>query len=97
MAQIEERAARLEGIVEEHSQMFIDFRAAIGHLEQRMDSRFLAVDARFLALENRLTGMETRFDAKFDKLGTDMTTNFRWTVGILLTGFAAIVAALVTR
>jgi hypothetical protein len=88
---IEERLAFVEGRVVEHSQMFSDLREGmsslalrIDRLEERMDRRFEQVDARFLQVEARL-----------DLLGTEMSKNFRWLVGIQVTATITVIAALV--
>lgn len=100
----EERLAHLEGRVEEHSQMFIDFRGAIRQFEQRVDTRFAAVDARFAAIDARFDSLERRFDALgikveagFDGLRREMAGHFRWTVGVLVTGLVAVVAAVIAQ
>jgi hypothetical protein len=100
----EERLAQLEGRVGEHSQMFIDFRVTLRQFEQRVDTRFTAVDARFAAIDARFDSLERRFDALggkveagFDGLRREMTGQFRWTVGVLVTGLVAVVAAVIAQ
>ena len=107
----EERLAHLEGRVGEHSQMFIDFRVALRQFEQRVDARFVTVDARFAAVDARFDSLERRFDALehkceaiggkvetgLDGLRREMAGHFRWTVGVLVTGLVAVVAAVIAQ
>lgn len=104
MASIEERVAFVEGRLVEHSEMFSDLRAGlsslgqrIGHLEQRMDRRFEQVDARFAQIDARFAQIDARFlqvEARLDRLGGDLSKNFRWIVGIQITTLLTIVATL---
>jgi uncharacterized coiled-coil protein SlyX len=98
---IEKRVAHLEGQVSEQSHALPELRDAVRHLEQRMEARFDAFDqrmeARFAASEQRtdarLVGVERRIDSLEDKV----SRQFVWTVGVQVTTFVAIVAALLSR
>jgi uncharacterized coiled-coil protein SlyX len=98
---IEERVAFLEGRVGEHSRMIDGIRAALVSLEQRMDRRFEAVDRRFEAVDRRFDALEQRFTALEDKIDRRFATTdrqiarqFIWVVGVQVTTFAALVAAI---
>ena len=97
MARIEERVAFVEGRLVEHSEMFSDLRAGlssqgqrIDHLEQRIDRRFEQMDARFAQIDARFLQVE----ARLDRLGGDLSKNFRWIVGIQITTLLTVVATL---
>jgi uncharacterized coiled-coil protein SlyX len=99
---------RLEVRLDEHGLRFdqVDARfdrvdARLGRVEARLDR----VETRLDLLETRLSGVEARLDrmdnrldrteTQLDGLRTEMSMNFRWIVGIQLTTFMTIVAALV--
>jgi hypothetical protein len=97
VASIEERVAFVEGRLVEHSEIFSDLRAGlsslgqrIDHLEQRMDRRFAQMDARFAQIDARFLQVE----ARLDRLGGDLSKNFRWIVGIQITTLLTVVATL---
>jgi hypothetical protein len=97
VASIEERVAFVEGRLVEHSEIFSDQRAGlsslgqrIDHLEQRMDRRFAQMDARFAQIDARFLQVE----ARLDRLGGDLSKNFRWIVGIQITTLLTVVATL---
>jgi hypothetical protein len=97
VASIEERVAFVEGRLVEHSEMFSDLRAGlsslgqrIDHLEQRIDRRFEQMDARFAQIDARFLQVE----ARLDRLGGDLSKNFRWIVGIQITTLLTVVATL---
>ena len=93
LAQVEVRVEEQGGRLIEISQQVRDLDRKVdqrfGSLETRIDQRFTALDAKF---EGRFQRFETRFDAlgtkvegKIDGLRTEMTRQFRWTIGIMLT------------
>ena len=86
MASTEERLARVEEQVQEQLTGFAELREDIHRLEQRMDTRFAAVEQRFQYLEQR-------FDARFDTLNRHQMT----TLLAIISGFAAVLGALLTR
>jgi hypothetical protein len=91
--------------------MFIDFRGAVRQFEQRVDmrfagldarfaaidARFAAVDARFDTLERKVDALDQKFDVGFEGLRREMAGQFRWTVGVLVTGLVAVVAAVIAQ
>ena len=87
METIEERVAFLEGRVGEHSHMIDGIRAALVSLEQRMDRRFEALEQRFTALEDKI-------DRRFAAMDQQIARQFIWVVGVQVTTFAALVAAI---
>lgn len=97
MASIEERVAFVEGRLVEHSEMFSDLRDTMSRLEQRIDRRFEQVDARFAQMDARFAQIDARFlqvEARLDRLGGDLSKNFRWIVVIQITTLITVVATL---
>ena len=108
MPTIEERVAYLEGQVSEQSHALPELRDSVRlleqgmrHLEQRMEAKHASLEHR---IEARLDTFELRVDARFagvdrriDGLEDKMSRQFVWTVGVQVTTFVAIVAALLSR
>lgn len=90
MPTIEERVAFLEGQVSEQSHALLEVRDSVRHLEQRMEARFDSFEQR---IDARLAGVDRRIDGLEDKV----SRQFVWTVGVQVTTFVAIVAALLSR
>jgi hypothetical protein len=76
--------------VSELSHALVELRDTVRHLEQRMEARFDSFEQR---VDARLAGMDRRIDGIEDK----MSRQFVWTVGVQVTTFVAIVAALLSR
>ena len=83
MATLEERVAFLEGQVSEQSHALLEVRDTVRHLERRLEARF--------------DGLEQRVDTRFVALEDKVSRHFVWTVGVQVTTFVAIVAALLSR
>ena len=90
MPTIEERVAFLEGQVSEQSHVLLELRDSVRHLEQRMEARFDSFEQR---IDARLAGVDRRIDGLEDKV----SRQFVWTVGVQVTTFVAMVAALLSR
>ena len=90
MPSIEERVAYLEGQVSEQSHALLEVRDSVRHLEQRMEARFDSFEQR---VDARLASMDRRIDGLEDKV----SRQFVWTVGVQVTTFVGIVAALLSR
>jgi uncharacterized coiled-coil protein SlyX len=90
MQSLEERVAYLEGQVNEQSHALLEVRDTVRHLERRLESRFDAVEQR---IEARFTSMDHRVAALEDKV----SRQFVWLIGVQVTTFVAIVAALLSR
>ena len=68
-------------------------------LEARLDQRFAAIDQRFTLIDERFVGIVQRFttlDSGLDRIRSELAHQFHWTMGILVTGFASIAAALIS-
>lgn len=90
MPTIEERVAFLEGQVSEQSHALLEVRDTVRHIEHRIEARFDQFEQR---IDTRFAGVDRRIDSLEDK----MSRQFVWTVGVQVTTFVAIVAALLSR
>ena len=61
MATVEERLARLEAHVQEHTQLFVTMQAALVAFEHRMDLRFDGIERHFDAVDRRFETLDTKF------------------------------------
>jgi hypothetical protein len=90
MPTLEERVAYLEGRVRDHATAGHDLRASVTELREEMMRRFEQVDRRFDQIDRRFEQIDRRLehvDLRFDQIGRQ----FMWLVGILLTGFIAVI------
>jgi hypothetical protein len=104
---IEPRVKVVEERMADHQQRFEDVVQALRQFEGRVDRRFASVDARFGQIDVRfgqldagLAAINQRIDRQVAEIATlrrDMTTQFRWTAGLMLTGAVAIVAAVLSQ
>ena len=68
----------------------------LAHLE----GRIMEHSQMFVRIEDRLTGLDTRVDrleGQIHGLRRDLATQFRWTMGMLLTGFITIFTAVIAQ
>ena len=89
MATVEERLARLEARVEEHSQLFGTMRETLLAFEHRMDVRFDGIERRFDAVDRRFEAIDRRFET--------LDTKFVWLIGLYVTSVIAFAIAAFTR
>ena len=82
MATVEERLARLEARVEEHSQLFVTIRETLVAFEHRMDLRFDGIERRFDAVDRRFETLDTKFV---------------WLIGLYVTSVIAFAIAAFSR
>ena len=73
---MEERLARLEGVVEQ------------------MDRRLSSIEDRLSHLESRLEGLEFELSRVRVELSEKVDRSFRWTIGVMTTMWATIIAAM---
>ena len=90
MQSFEERVVHLEEQMSEQSHAVLEVRYSVRHLEHRLEVRFDALEQR---MDARLASTERRVDSLEDKV----SRQFIWTVGVQVTTFVAIVAALLSR
>lgn len=96
MATGEERLAKLEARVEEHSQLFVTMRETLVAFEHRMDVRFDGIDRRFDAVDRRFEAIDRRFEA-IDRRFETLDTKFVWLIGLYVTSVVAFAIAAFTR
>ena len=87
---VEERLTTVEHKVEENARRIDGLHEAIRDLGDRMERRFEAVDRRFDAIDRRFEAVDRRFEA----VERNMSSQFRWIVGIQMTTLIAIVGAI---
>ena len=110
MATVEERLARLEARVEEHSQLFGTMREALLAFEHRMDVRFDGIEKRFDSIDRRFDAVDRRFEAidrrfevidrrfeVIDRRFETLDTKFVWLIGLYVTSVIAFAIAAFTR
>ena len=101
MSSLDERVALLDGRIQEQAVSMADVRAtcaelrlSIRDLHQEMDRRFGEVraemDRRFERVDQRFDRVEQRFDRVDDRFDR-MEQRFAWLVGIVVTGFVAVI------
>ena len=110
MAEIEERVARLEGIMEEIrtrvGEIHLDIRELREGLRAVLD-RMAKSEDRMAKSEERIARMEgimeeirTRvgnMEARFEDLAREMRGNFRWLLGIMVTMWVTIILAVLLK
>ena len=96
MATVEERLARLEARVEEHSQLFGTMREALLAFEHRMDVRFDGIERRFDAVDRRFEAIDRRFEV-IDRRFETLDTKFVWLIGLYVTSVIAFAIAAFSR
>jgi archaellum component FlaC len=72
-----------------------------------IDARFESIDARFEQIDRRFEQIDRRFekiDVRLDRiderlydLRREISTQFRWTIGVMMTLVAGVVAAILSR
>ena len=81
--QFEPRVARMERVMDEHTQAIGGLREAVASLDQRVGR-----------LEERMDRGFERVDHRFDAIEEKMSRHFRWQTGILLSSLIAMMGTL---
>lgn len=81
--QFEPRVARVERVMDEHTQAIGGLREAVASLDQRVSR-----------LEERMDRGFERVDHRFDAIEEKMSRHFRWQTGILLSSLIAMLGTL---
>lgn len=90
MPQMEERTARIEGILEQMSERINDLRE---ELTGRINDLRSEVTERISALERRVDSLDT----KFDGLSKEIRDNFKWTLAILIGSWFTIIGVILAK
>lgn len=93
MPSLDDRVSLIEERLKDQAALMADIRGGlteirsdIRHLGERMDRRFEQVDQRFAQVDQRFVQVEQRF--------VQVEHRFAWLVGIVLTGFIAVIGGL---
>ena len=111
MVSIEQRVEKVEVRVDAQQQLISGllgnvqaFRRDTAARFVQIDARFVQVDARFVQLDQKMDAGLARLDGRIDGLDRKLDAHrhetslqFRWLVGILLTGMATIAAAILAQ
>ena len=95
--QFEPRVARVERVMDEHTQVIGGLREAVAGLDQRvqgLDQRVGRLEDRVGRLEDRMDRGFERVDQRFDAMDEKMSRHFRWQTGILLSSLIAMMGTL---
>lgn len=93
MPQIEERTAKIEGILEQMSERITDLRE---ELTGRIDDLRTEVTGRISALEGRVSSLETKVEGLQIHLTQQIQDNFRWTMAIMIGSWVTTVGIMIT-
>jgi len=101
VTEIEERVARLEGRMDEHSRFFESISVKLTLLEDKGDRNKEDLEKRIDGirndLEKKIDGVRDDLEKKIDTLRREMYTNFRWIVGIQLTTWITVLLAILFK
>jgi len=112
VTEIEERVARLEGRMDEHSRFFESISVKLTLLEDKGDRNKEDLEKRIDGvrndlekkidgvrddLEKKVDGVRNDLEKKIDTLRREMYTNFRWIVGIQLTTWITVLLAILFK
>ena len=86
MMSLEERVARIEGILEQMDKRFSEFRE---YIEKRFDQ----INERINRLENEVSHLRE----EMGEIRKDMSTQFRWIIGIMITMWITIIITILFK
>jgi predicted nuclease with TOPRIM domain len=72
----------------------------IDHRFEQIDHRFEQIDGRFEQIDRRFEKNDGRFDRideRLYELRREISTQFRWTIGVMMTLVAGVLAAILSR
>jgi len=90
IAELRESVAYLRGFAEQLDKRFSEFRE---YVEKRFGERFEAVDRRFDSVERRLNHLET----EIRELRNELNRRFLWLLGVLISMWVTIIAAVLLK
>lgn len=95
--EIEEKVARLEGRVDEHSKFFESLSVKLTLLEDKGDRNREELGEKVDRTKEELEKKIDRLDPKIETVRRDMYTNFRWIVGIQITTWITVLLAILFK
>ena len=110
--EIEERVARLEGRLDEHSRFFESISVKLTLLEDKGDRNREDIEKKIESvrtdLEKKIESVRTDLEKKIESVRTDLEkkiinlerkvdTNFRWIVGIQITTWITVLLAILFK
>ena len=99
--EIEERVARLEGRLDEHSRFFESISVKLTLLEDKGDRNREDIEKKIESvrtdLEKKIESVRTDLEKKIINLERKVDTNFRWIVGIQITTWITVLLAILFK
>lgn len=71
--------------------------ARIDALSARIDTVSDALSARIDVLSGRIDRLDEKLDRRFDTLQVELSKQFRWTIGVMVTLTIGVITAVLTR
>jgi len=88
--ELEERVARLEGRIDEHSKFFESISVKLTLMDDKGDRNREE-------LEKRMDTIRRDLEQKIERLDRKMDTNFHWIVGIQITTWITVLLAILFK
>ncbi|MEW6214060.1 MAG: hypothetical protein AB1478_02475 [Nitrospirota bacterium] len=99
--EIEERVARLEGRIDEHSKFFESISVKLTLMDDKGDRDREELEKRIdrnrEELEKKIDTARRDLEQKMERLDRKMDTNFRWIVGIQITTWITVLLAILFK
>jgi hypothetical protein len=93
----EQIEARLDAMDQKFDARLLGLDQKIDGLDPKIEGLNQRFDARLLGLDQKIDGLGQSLGAELVAQRRDLSAQFRWTSGIMLTGFIAIVAAVLSQ
>lgn len=87
---LEERVAKLEGRMDEHSRFFESISIKLTNMERRFDDLHRKIDTK-------VDGLRDEVGRRIDDLDKKIWISFRWIVGIQITTWVTILLAILFK
>lgn len=95
MPEIEERTAKIEGILEQMSERITDLREDLSKRIDDLRAEVSNLRAEVSNMRADFTGLRADFDSKIEGLAREIHDNFRWTMATLIGSWATIVGVII--
>jgi uncharacterized coiled-coil protein SlyX len=90
---LEERIARIEGILEQMNERLNSLEAQMTRINERLDTLNTRLDKLINAFNARIDALHTKVDSSINGLREHLNDRFRWLLGFLGFTWATIVAS----